>query len=312
MSGTLVSILIPCYNAAPWLAETLESALAQTWAHKEIIVVDDGSRDGSAPLARTYEPRGVQVLTQTNKGAAAARNTAYAASHGNFIQFLDADDLLAPDKIARQMALAATQPQACLISGEWARFTSKASEARFAPMPTWRDLGAVEFQQIVRETNGMMHPAAWLCARSLLDKSGPWDETLTVDDDGEYFQRVMLHAGRINFCPGARSFYRSQLGASLSGRKDRRSLEKYHRAAQLRQEALLAADRSPRTVAAVAYAWKQAAFELYPVCPELARDAEVRSLALGGSVRPFCAGGRFQLAARLLGWRLAKRWFHHT
>ena len=66
-----VSILIPCYNAAPWLAATLESALAQTGAAIEIIVVDDGSTDGSVAVAQTYEPRGVRVIRQSNAGASA-------------------------------------------------------------------------------------------------------------------------------------------------------------------------------------------------------------------------------------------------
>ena len=69
----LVSILIPCYNAAPWLAATLDSALAQTHPRTEIIVVDDGSSDHSLAIARTFEPHGVRVVTQPNAGASAAR-----------------------------------------------------------------------------------------------------------------------------------------------------------------------------------------------------------------------------------------------
>ena len=102
----LVSILIPCYNAEPWLAQTLESALAQTWPHREIIVVNDGSTDLSLQIARQYEVRGIRVLDQPNRGASAARNAAFAACQGEWIEFLDADDLLAPDKIERQMRLA--------------------------------------------------------------------------------------------------------------------------------------------------------------------------------------------------------------
>ncbi len=93
----LVSILIPCYNAEAWLAQTLESALAQTWSPTEIIVVDDGSKDRSLEIAKAFEPRGVKVISQHNQGASAARNRAFQESQGDFIQYLDADDLLAPD-----------------------------------------------------------------------------------------------------------------------------------------------------------------------------------------------------------------------
>src|SRR5947208_10643307 len=97
----LVSILIPAYNAEAWIADTIQSALAQTWPRKEIVVVDDGSRDATFAVARRFASSEVKVVTQPNSGAATARNKAFALSRGDFIQWLDADDLLAPDKLAR-------------------------------------------------------------------------------------------------------------------------------------------------------------------------------------------------------------------
>ena len=95
----LVSILIPAYNASEWVADALRSALAQTWERKEIVVVDDGSSDKTLSIARLFESDSVRVFTQANQGAAAARNQAFLLSKGDYIQWLDADDLLAPDKI---------------------------------------------------------------------------------------------------------------------------------------------------------------------------------------------------------------------
>ena len=100
----LVSILIPAFNAQKWIADTIESAVRQTWPKKEIIVVDDGSRDQTLSIARRFASKGVSVVTQANQGASTARNHAFAICQGDYIQWLDADDLLAPDKIARQMA----------------------------------------------------------------------------------------------------------------------------------------------------------------------------------------------------------------
>src|SRR5713101_6428833 len=99
----LVSILIPAYNAQSWIGETLQSAISQTWDRKEIIVVDDGSKDDTLAIARQFESCGVRVVTQKNQGAAAARNKAFSLSQGDFIQWLDADDLLASDKITKQL-----------------------------------------------------------------------------------------------------------------------------------------------------------------------------------------------------------------
>jgi hypothetical protein len=84
-SRASVSILIPAYNAQEWIADTLRSALAQTWKAKEIIVVDDGSTDRTLSIARGFESAGVRVFTQKNQGAAVARNAAFAHSRGDYI-----------------------------------------------------------------------------------------------------------------------------------------------------------------------------------------------------------------------------------
>ena len=307
MNGASVSILIHCYNAGRWLAATIESALQQTWPDKEIIVIDDGSRDESLAVARCFEARGVRVLDQPNAGASAARNAGLLAARGQYIQFLDADDLLAPDKIEHQMRLLQPLGVGVLSSSRWAHFCESPEEADFKVQANYRDLTGVEFLQLHWEESCMMQPAAWLAPRALLDAVGPWDESLSLNDDGEYFARVMLAAECIVFCRAARTYYRAHQGPRLSARRDRRSLESLYQSVKLTTERLLAADASARTRGAVGYAWKWTAFELYPDAPDLSRLAEVQAGRLGGSPRPFPAGGRFQFAARLLGWRLAKR-----
>jgi glycosyltransferase involved in cell wall biosynthesis len=309
MTTPLVSIIIPCYNAGAWVAQTLESALAQTWPHKEIIFVNDGSRDGSLAVAQCFESRGVQVVDQPNQGASAARNHGLRLARGEFIQFLDADDLLAPDKIERQMAVLRDAGPEVLVSAAWGRFTTDLAQAEFVPQAVSAARSGVEFLQLHYETGSMMQPGAWLASRQLLDRAGPWDETLSLNDDGEYFARVMLAAGRLVHVPSARCFYRSGLSTSLSRRSDPRSLLSLFRSVELTTGHLLKADNSPRTQAACADAWTRAAFELYPTLPAQAREAEQNARALGGPRRPMPGSGRFQLAARFLGWRLARRLF---
>src|SRR5882757_100482 len=99
MKMPLVSILIPAYNAEGSIADTLRSALDQTWQRKEIIVVDDGSTDGTADVVRLVAPKQVTVVSTANQGLSAAVNHAYKLCKGDYIQELDADDLMAPDKI---------------------------------------------------------------------------------------------------------------------------------------------------------------------------------------------------------------------
>jgi glycosyltransferase involved in cell wall biosynthesis len=99
-----ISVVIPCFNAAPFLADTLNSVLKQTYEPCEIIVIDDGSTDNSAEIARSFGPR-VQVVQQTNQGESVARNRGLDLAKGSWIAFLDADDLWEPTKLAEQVAI---------------------------------------------------------------------------------------------------------------------------------------------------------------------------------------------------------------
>jgi glycosyltransferase involved in cell wall biosynthesis len=103
MTEPLVSIIIPVYNSEIYLAECIESAINQIHSNTEIIIVDDGSTDNSLQIARNFENEKVRVLNQDNRGASAARNTGLKEAKGSYIQFLDADDLLSPDKIEEQI-----------------------------------------------------------------------------------------------------------------------------------------------------------------------------------------------------------------
>ncbi len=205
----IVSILIPAYNVERWLADAIRSALGQTWPHKEIIVVDDGSRDRTLSVARQFASRGVSVVTQTNQGAAADRNRALSLSQGDYIQWLDADDVLATDKIAKQMEAAQEhQSKRVLFSSAWGAFMYRVSRAQFCPTPLWCDLSPVEWLLRKMGQNLHMQTATWLVSRELTEAAGPWDTRLSLDDDGEYFSRVVLASDAIRFAPDAKVFYR--------------------------------------------------------------------------------------------------------
>jgi len=221
----LVSILIPAFNAQEWIADTLKSAIGQTWPRKEIIVVDDGSRDQTLAIARGLGSKEVSVVTQANQGAAATRNRAYSICQGDYIQWLDADDLLAPDKIARQME--ATDRDAgrrMLLSSAWGYFMYRVHRADFVPTPLWCDLSPVEWLLRKLGQNLHMQTATWLVSRELTEAAGPWNTQLLGDDDGEYFCRVLLASDGTRFSPEARVYYRVSGPNSLSyiGRSERK------------------------------------------------------------------------------------------
>ncbi|NJR62959.1 MAG: glycosyltransferase family 2 protein, partial [Cyanobacteria bacterium CRU_2_1] len=269
----LVSILIAAYNAEPWIAETLESALAQTWTNLEIIVVDDGSTDESLAIAKRYESRHVKVMSQPNQGASAARNVAYQACRGDYIQYLDADDLLAPDKIEQQV-IHLKNAQDYVAAGQWGRFYQSVEDVAFVQEPLWNDFLPVEWLICSWMGGGMMHPAAWLLPRSIADLAGAWNESLSLNDDGEYFCRVVLASQGVKFCWGAKSYYRSGLGSSLSGAKSRSALESAFQSLELATQSLLTVENSQRTRQVSAAAFQRFVYSTYPKAMDLVMQAE--------------------------------------
>jgi len=248
----LVSILIPAYNAQEFVADAIRSAIAQTWEPKEIIVVDDGSKDQTLTIAKQFEADSVRVVTQKNNGAAAARNKAFSLSRGAYIQWLDADDLLSPDKIARQMAaLDQDRSKRKLLSSAWGNFMYRPYRAQFNPTPLWADLTPVEWLRRKMGQNLYMQTATWLVSRELTEAAGPWDTRLLGDDDGEYFCRVLLASNGVRFVPEAKVYYRAFGFDGLSDiGKSTRKIEAQWLSMQLHIRYLRSLEESERSHAA--------------------------------------------------------------
>ena len=115
MAPPLVSIVIPCYNQGRYLGEAIESARHQHYSNVEVIVVDDGSTDDTLPVAAAYP--GIRYLHQQNSGTAVARNRGLSESRGEFVIFLDADDRLLPDAVARGVEYLGNHPDTAFVSG---------------------------------------------------------------------------------------------------------------------------------------------------------------------------------------------------
>ncbi len=305
----LVSILIPAYNAGEWLADTLRSALAQTWERKEIIVVDDGSSDQTLAIARQFESDTVHVFTQPNQGAAATRNRAFALSKGDYIQWLDADDLLAANKIARQMETLEQSPnKRLLVSSGWANFMHRPCRAEFVPTALWCDLSRVEWLLRKMGQNLHMQTATWLVSRELTEVAGPWNTKLLGDDDGEYFCRVLLASEGVRFVPEARVYYRVSGTSQLSyiGRSGKK-MEAQWRSMQLHMDSLRSLEDSVRVRAAcVTYLQNWLTF-FYPERMDLVKQAEQAAQNLVGKLQAPQLSWKYSWIKTLFGWRAAKR-----
>lgn len=304
MSKPLVSILIPAFNAQEWIAETLRSALAQTWEHKELIVVDDGSTDATFEIAHSFESSSLRVLRQRNQGAAAARNQAFRLSRGEYIQWLDADDLLEPDKIEQQMKALSGCPPNTIASCAWGSFMYRPHRARLIPNALWSDLDPVEWLLRKMEHNLYMQTATWLVSRQLTEAVGPWDTRLLGDDDNEYFCRVLLASGGVRFVPEAMMYYRAFGYGTLRyvGRSDEK-LRAHWLSMQLHIRHLRAKDDSERVRnACIAYLQTWLHY-FYAECPDIAAEMEELAQEMGEQLHPPELSWKYLWLKTLFGWR---------
>lgn len=306
-----VSIIMPAYNAAPWIGAALESVRGQSLQDWEVLVIDDGSTDGTdriAHQAAAADPR-IRVLAGAHRGAAAARNRGLEQARGHYIQHLDADDLLAPDKLDVQLAALQGQAPGTVASGRWIRFRDDHLDlAAACPDALWQDHPPARWLQLAMRHHLMMHPAAWLVPRAVIDAAGAWDERLSLLDDGEFFARVLRHSPQVHFVPAALSWYRSWVPGSLSGSRRYASA---HQALQGMTRSLLALDDGPRSQEAAAWAFCRLAVEVYPQERALSRRCLADARSHDPAVRPVLEGGpRARGLARWLGWR-GCRWLQH-
>jgi len=309
----LVSILIPAYNAEEWIADTIQSAVEQTWDGKEIIVVDDGSTDQTATVARRFTSKWVTVVSKENQGAAATRNHAFRLSQGDYIQWLDADDLLAPDKIERQLeVLRDSDDRRVLLSSPWAFFSYRINRARFVPTSLWQDLSPVEWLLRKMDQNFHMQTATWLTSRELAERAGPWDTRLLSDDDGEYFCRVLLASEGTRFVPEAKMFYRITQSSRLShiGASDRKK-DAMLVSMKLHIQYLRSLEDSERVRRACLTYMQNWCHNFYPERPDIVAELQDIAAQLQGHLEEPSLRWKYAWMKPVFGWKVAK-WAQST
>ena len=201
MSAT-VTIGIPCWNSARWLGAAIESALAQTWPHKEVVVVDDGSTDESRAVAQRFGDR-IRLVESDNRGGNHARNLVVSHSTGDWLQFLDADDYLEPEKIERQFAEVEVAA-ADVIYSPVVEENGVGTETRREPslIDTSVDLYAQWLAWEIPQTGG----ALW--RRTALAAIGGWKKGQPCCQEHELYLRALQAGHRFVFAPSALAIYR--------------------------------------------------------------------------------------------------------
>jgi glycosyltransferase involved in cell wall biosynthesis len=304
----LVSILIPAHNSEDSIGDTLRSALGQTWLNTEIIVVDDGSTDRTAEVVRRFEADGVRLVLQRSQGASASRNKAFSLSHGDYIQWLDADDLLSPDKIATQVNWLITHGgKRTLVSCAWGKFLYRYYRAKFVPTALWCDLSPVEWLLRKMGQNIYMQTGSWLMSRELTEAVGPWDTRLTVDDDGEYFSRAIMASDGVQFVPEGKVYYRgpgfrslSHIGESVTRR------ESQWLSMQLHVKYIRSLEDSERVRAACVRYLRESLIHFYPEQEEIVGQARELAKELGEDLGSPKLSWKYRWIDALFGFEAAK------
>ncbi|HUA68256.1 MAG TPA: glycosyltransferase family A protein [Candidatus Saccharimonadales bacterium] len=304
-----MSIIIPAYNAEKFLRDTIDSALAQTWPNKEIIIVDDGSSDGTLKIAKQFESKIVKVLTQKNRGAAYARNAGLAVAQGDFFQWLDADDLLAPDKIRRQLVDDPDSDGEVVHTCRYAKFHRYPVAARKVENNLCRDLKPREWLLASLSRGTWQATATWLVGRKITELAGPWDERLVpgVNDDGEYFTRIISLSSGIKFHKLSLSFYRVGNAQSLSQVRSQQAWKSILLSVNLSIDHLFKLDNS-ESARKAALAFLQYTAEQYGVSDTQTWQSFLsRAGELGGNLRFPANTLRFRAARMLIGQNAALR-----
>jgi glycosyltransferase involved in cell wall biosynthesis len=186
MAPPLVSVIIPTFNRANWLAESVGSVLAQTYPRLELIVVDDGSTDHTAEVVQALDP-GLTYVRVTHRGVSAARNVGAAMSHGTLIAFLDSDDTWQPDKVAAQVDVFQLQPdvEVCYTDEIWIRHG-----VRVNPKHIHRKYTGWLFEPSLPRC--MISPSSIMLRRRLWHRLGGFDERLPACEDYGLWLRMTV------------------------------------------------------------------------------------------------------------------------
>jgi len=211
----LVSIIIPTYNRAHLIGETLDSLLAQTYTNWECIIVDDGSIDSTAEIVNEYLIKDNRFLfikrAKTRiKGASTCRNIGLEHANGEYIQFLDSDDLITPNKILEQINLLKYNDEAVILTCKWSRFNKIMGDSvNYENLDSYNNFNDIPlFLEALANSKGYFPLHAYLIKKSIINKTGLWNEYLCLNDDSEFLIRLFCNTDKIYFASNAIAYYR--------------------------------------------------------------------------------------------------------
>jgi hypothetical protein len=208
----MVTVIVPCYNYAHFLSETLDSVLAQSYTNWECIIVDDGSTDNTKEVADTYikkDPR-FKYIHQTNQGLSAARNKGIELAKGEFIQLLDSDDLITPEKLRHQATCFSSNADVDMIYSNYNLMEADGKKRWSVDASYWIDMKHTPFKEFLHYwEKGFTIPIhCYLFRKSCFTKWGNFNVTLPTHEDLALQLNFSLHGATYKMLNEVSSFYR--------------------------------------------------------------------------------------------------------
>ena len=297
----LVSIIIPVHNATGFIQETINSCLQQSYSDLELILVENGSTDGSWSVIDSINDKRIRPFQLKIGNAAAARNYGFEKSRGDYIMFLDADDVLATNKIEKQIKALQKKPHGWIASCAWAKFTDNMQQAKIEEQAVWKIQSPLDWCVNALDGKGMMIPGCWLIPKSIIKKSGLWDETLTLHDDGEFMLRVLLASKGNVFVDGTVVYYRQVPGSLSRKNKNLKAAKSAYSVAKSYEEHLLKFKYSREVRRVLAKNYCQFIYEYHPKHSTLIKKAKIRLQQLNIKPLPLVGSEKFKWLTKCFG-----------
>lgn len=301
---------MPAFNSADFIGAAIESLVEQSFEDWELIVVNDGSTDNTLNLLKEFADRDSRIrwLTQENRGPSAASNKGYSMARGRYVKFFDSDDILGQGLLHAQYE-SIRGSDSIVVNGPWRRFRQTPQDMAVAPSQVWKDMAPLDWLLTACEdAEPMMQCGAWLIPRTVIDSAGPWNESLRLLNDFEFFVRVVLASSRVMFVSDGVLHYRSGMPNSVSQHQPIHALDSYWNSIRLGMERILAVtdDKRARQVAANVFSYFE--WSVYPERRDLClrAAASVQDTGCNPTIIPPGPAG-FQILRRVLGWRAARR-----
>lgn len=323
-ANVFVSVIIPCFNADKYLSEVIESCLRQTYPDFEIICIDDGSTDNTGYILRSYlekNPSKMKCFSTSNYGVSHARNLGTQNARGEWIQYLDADDLLSPDSLEKKVIAVKNNPNADVIYTNWQDLIDFGVGTRSGceHLRTIQDIHPVAEIAILK---GFWAPtAAYLYRANMVKAIGGWNLNLPIIQDARFVLDCALYKAHFVHVPETLCFYRTGHENALSRKRKEFAWDCYRNVEDIEAIWSKRGQLSDERLAAVLSAYLYVARSSYLVDADLFYQAVAAMKRLDlDFIR--VAPRSLQIASRILGyegaefiaqkWSMLKRLFKHN